>query len=68
MLKCGDVIKCSRVRRMNIAIDEVLVILGIAPTKNGIYIAYKNKEDKDKVKHAINNMIDEGIYKKDLWS
>lgn len=33
---------------MNIAIDEVLVILGIAPTKNGIYIAYKNKEDKDK--------------------
>lgn len=48
MLKCGDVIKCSRVRRMNIAIDEVLVILGIAPTKNGIYIAYKNKEDKDK--------------------
>ena len=47
MLKCGDVIKCSRVRRMNIAIDEVLVILGIAPTKNGIYIAYKNKEDKD---------------------
>ena len=26
------------------------------------------KEDKDKVKHAINNMIAEGIYKKDLWS
>ena len=54
MLKCGDVIKCSRVRRMNIAIDEVLVILGIAPTKNGIYIAYKNKEDmRERVQKVV---------------
>ena len=59
MLKCGDVIKCSRVR-MNMSIDEVLVILGIAQTKTRIYLAYKNKEentDKESYTSSVTNDI-----------
>lgn len=59
MLKCGDVIKCSRVR-MNMSIDEVLVILGIAQTKTRIYLAYKNNEentDKESYMSSVANAI-----------
>ena len=45
---------------MNMSIDEVLVILGIAQTKTRIYLAYKNKEentDKESYTSSVTNDI-----------